>query len=85
MSESEPKKSRTLVGTVTSDVREKTITVRVDWSRRHPMYEKIVRSFTKYHVHDAAGVAKIGDSVRIQECRPISKTKFWTLVEVLGG
>ena len=82
MSESD-KQQKAVTGVVISAKRQKTITVRVDWARRHPKYGKVLRCHTKYHVHDAAGIAAVGDFVQIQECRPISKTKSWVLVQVL--
>ncbi|MES2212430.1 MAG: 30S ribosomal protein S17 [Pseudomonadota bacterium] len=75
---------RTLVGVVTSDARQNTITVQVNWTARHPKLGKVVRRRTKYQVHDAQELAGRGDVVRIQECRPISKTKHWMLVEVVS-
>ena len=66
-----------------SDKGEKTITVRVDTARRHKRYHKILRSSTKLHVHDESNDAHTGDTVRVQECRPMSRTKRWRLLEVL--
>jgi len=62
---------------------DKTIVVRIDLARRHRKYEKIVRSTSKLHVHDEANDANEGDRVRVLECRPLSRTKRWKLVEVL--
>lgn len=70
-------------GIVTSDKGDKTITVRVDSARRHRRYEKIVRSSTTLRVHDETNDAHEGDTVRVEECRPLSRTKRWKLVEVL--
>src|SRR4051812_33884435 len=70
-------------GVVTSDKGEKTITVRVDITRRHKRYHKILRSSITLHVHDEANAAHAGDTVRVQECRPMSRTKRWRLLEVL--
>jgi len=75
------RKSRT--GVVTSDAREKTITVRVDVARPHPVYGKTVRRSSKLHVHDERNEAGVGDLVRVTECRPLSSQKRWRLVEVL--
>jgi small subunit ribosomal protein S17 len=89
MSETQEKrphrKERT--GQVVSDRMTKTIVVRVERRVEHPLYHKVVRRFRKFHAHDERGQAKVGDWVRIQECRPLSKTKCWRLVEVLtaGG
>lgn len=78
-----PGRPKTRLGTVTSDKADKTITVRIDVARRHRRYEKIVRSSTKLHAHDETNDAKTGDRVRVEECRPLSATKRWKLVEVL--
>jgi len=74
---------RTVTGKVVSDKMDKTIVVQVERSVRHPKYEKIIRRRTKLHADDESGSAKIGQMVTIQECRPISKTKTWKLVEIL--
>ncbi|MCZ7588651.1 MAG: 30S ribosomal protein S17 [Gaiella sp.] len=70
-------------GTVVSDAMEKTIVVRVDVVKAHPRYKKVVRRSVKFHAHDEAGQAKVGDIVRIVETRPLSKTKRWRLAEVV--
>ena len=72
---------RVLQGTVVSDVNDKTIVVRVDRAFTHPVLKKTVRRSKKYHAHDEANTAKVGDSVWIEECPPISKNKRWTLVQ----
>ncbi len=74
---------RTIVGRVTSDKRDKSRTVIIEWSRRHPLYKKVVRQKTKCQVHDADNTSKLGDLVEIRQCRPISKTKTWELVGVV--
>jgi small subunit ribosomal protein S17 len=79
----QPKTVRTVTGKVVSDKMDKTIVVLVERSVRHPKYEKIIRRRTKLHAHDENQAAKIGQMVRIQECRPVSKTKTWKLVEIL--
>jgi small subunit ribosomal protein S17 len=71
---------RQLQGTVVSDTNEKTVVVRVDRAFTHPVMKKTVRRSKKYHAHDEANSAKVGDTVRIEECAPISKNKRWTLV-----
>ncbi len=71
------------VGTVVSDRMDKTIVVSIERASRHRLYRKVIRRTKKYHVHDAENVATVGDLVRIEECRPVSKTKSWQLVEVL--
>ena len=70
-------------GVVTSDKADKTITVRIDLARRHPRYEKIVRTSKSLHAHDEANDAHIGDTVTIREARPLSRTKRWRLVGVV--
>jgi small subunit ribosomal protein S17 len=74
---------RTLVGTVVSDKMDKTVTVLIERRVRHPLYGKIIVRSNKYHAHDEANVAKTGDTVEIQEGRPISKTKAWTVTRVV--
>jgi ribosomal protein uS17 len=70
-------------GTVVSDAMEKTIVVKVEVVKAHPRYKKVVRRSVKFHAHDEAGAAKVGDIVRIVETRPLSKTKRWRLAEVV--
>jgi small subunit ribosomal protein S17 len=71
---------RILQGVVVSDANNKTIVVRVERRFTHPLYKKTVRRSKKYHAHDEANAAKLGDKVRIQECPPMSKNKCWTLI-----
>ena len=71
---------RILSGRVVSDKGDKTIVVLVERRVTHPVLKKTVRLSKKYHAHDESNSAKIGDEVRIRECRPISKTKSWELV-----
>ena len=71
---------RILQGTVTSDKNEQTVTVLVERRFKHPVLHKIVRSSQKYRAHDADNQFKVGDTVRIIECAPISKTKRWTVL-----
>jgi len=71
------------VGIVVSDKMEKTIVVAVDSKTLHPLYKKYVVRTKKVKAHDEANEAKIGDRVRVIECRPISKDKCWNLVEIL--
>lgn len=70
-------------GVVVSDAMEKTVVVRIASSVRHPLYRKIVRRSTKLKAHDEGRQAHVGDTVRIVETRPLSKTKRWRVVEVL--
>jgi small subunit ribosomal protein S17 len=70
-------------GVVVSDVQDKTIVVRVQRTTTHPLYGKTIRVSKKYHVHDEANDAKVGDTVRIVETRPLSKLKRWRLAEIV--
>jgi len=70
-------------GVVVSDAMDKTIVVKVDTIRSHPRYKKVIRRSTKFHAHDEANTAKVGDLVRIVETRPLSKTKNWRLAEIV--
>lgn len=74
---------RTQTGRVVSARMNKTITVRIDRLVKHPLYGKFIRRSTKLHVHDEDNTCREGDLVRIGECRPLSKTKAWTLVDVV--
>ena len=76
-------KRKVRTGVVVSDARDKTITVRIDGSRAHPVYKKTVRRSTKLHVHDEENSAGAGDLVRVIECRPLSRLKRWRLDEIL--
>ncbi len=75
---------RVLTGRVTSDKMEKTITVLVDRRVIHPLYKKFIRRSKKYAAHDDTNQCQVGDMVRIEECRPISKRKTWMLIERNG-
>lgn len=83
MSAENNKLQRTVIGRVLSNKMEQTATVVVERRVKHPMYGKYVRRSKKYHVHDAENALNIGDVVQIKECRPLSKTKSWTLDKVL--
>lgn len=74
--------TRTVTGKVVSNKMDKSITVLVERRVAHPIYGKYVRRSTKLHAHDADNSVNMGDVVTIQECRPISKTKTWTLVSI---
>jgi small subunit ribosomal protein S17 len=78
-----PGKPKVRQGVVVSDKADKTIVVRVDVARRHKRYHKILRSSVTLHVHDESNDAHAGDTVRVQECRPMSRTKRWRLLDVL--
>ena len=75
---------RVLIGRVTSDKMDKTVTVLVDRRVMHPLYKKFIRRSKKYAAHDEANLCKVGDTVRIAECPPISKRKTWLVVERNG-
>ena len=70
-------------GVVVSDKMDKTVLVNIDHSRRHRVYGKIVRHASKLSAHDEANDAHVGDTVRIMETRPLSKTKRWRVVEIV--
>ena len=74
--------ARILQGIVISDAMEKTILVRVDRRFKHPVYKKYIKRSKKFAAHDEANACKVGDAVRIRECRPKSKSKRW---EVIAG
>ena len=70
-------------GVVYSNKMDKSITVAVKWTEKHPMYGKFVNKTKKFHAHDEKNECNIGDTVRIMETRPLSKTKRWRLVEII--
>ncbi len=74
---------RVLTGTVVSDKTDKTVVVSVERKVKHPLYGKIIRRSKKYHAHDEGNAFKAGQTVRIEECAPISKLKTWRVIE--GG
>jgi small subunit ribosomal protein S17 len=76
-------KRRTKVGHVVSDKMDKTVVVSVERLRRHPIYKRVVRLSSKFKAHDEENTARIGDTVRIEESRPISGQKRWRVVEVV--
>ena len=78
------KSHRTLVGLVTSNKMEKSATVMVERKVKHPLYGKFIKRSTKLHIHDVDNTCGIGDTVMIEECRPVSKTKSWRLVKVIN-
>lgn len=77
------KGQRTLTGSVSSDAMDKTVTVMIERRIKHPVYGKYITRSTKLHVHDENNECNTGDVVVIEQCRPISKTKSWNLVEVV--
>ncbi|WP_138379507.1 30S ribosomal protein S17 [Luteithermobacter gelatinilyticus] len=72
---------RILQGEVVSDKNDKTVVVLVERRFKHPLLKKVVRRTKKYHAHDEKNSCKVGDTVRIEECRPISKNKTWKVIE----
>jgi small subunit ribosomal protein S17 len=77
-------KRRSKVGRVVSDKMDKTIVVSVERLRRHPVYKRVVRLSSKFKAHDEDNNARIGDTVRIEESRPLSRDKRWRVVEVVA-
>ncbi len=73
------------VGRVVSDKMNKTVVVAVDYRKPHPIYRKTVRQTNKFYAHDESNECKIGDVVRIEETRPLSKLKRWRIVEIIGA
>ena len=83
MSENNAKKLRTVEGRVVSNKMDKTVTVLVERQVQHALYGKYIRRSTKLHAHDEDNSCNEGDVVRVTECRPMSKTKNWRVVEVV--
>ena len=76
--------TRPLVGRVTSDRMDKTVTVLVERRVKHPLYKKYIRRSTRIHAHDETNACKVGDAVSIVQCRPLSRTKAWRVREILA-
>ena len=83
MTEAKKSLKRTLVGKVVSDKRSKTVTVLIERSVKHPIYDKIVVRSSKYHAHDEKGEFHMGDVIEITESRPLSKTKNWVATKLI--
>ncbi|GAA4811510.1 30S ribosomal protein S17 [Marinicella pacifica] len=79
----ETNKIRTKSGLVTSNKMDQTVTVLIERTIKHPLYKKYIKKSTKIHAHDADNKCQEGDIVKIAECRPISKTKSWKVVEIV--
>jgi small subunit ribosomal protein S17 len=79
----EEKTNRRLTGRVLSNAMDKTITLVVERQVQHPLYGKFIRRSTKIHAHDEANACGAGDWVIVEQCRPLSKTKAWRLVEIV--
>ncbi len=77
-------KRRSKTGRVVSDKMDKTVVVSVERLRRHPVYKRVVRLSTKFKAHHAENAARVGDTVRSEESRPLSRDKRWTVVEVVA-
>ena len=77
-------KRRSKTGRVVSDKMDKTVVVSVERLRRHPIYKRVVRLSSKFKAHDEDNSARVGDTVRIEESRPLSREKRWTVVEVVA-
>ena len=78
------KKRKTLNGVVVSDKMNKTIVVRIEYNRLHPLYKKYVKKSKKFKAHDERNQCKTGDVVKIANTRPLSKEKFWEVVEIIS-
>jgi small subunit ribosomal protein S17 len=76
---------RVLTGTVVSDKGDKTVVVKVERRVKHPLYGKIIKRSKKYHAHDEANAFHEGETVRIEECAPISKLKTWRVIDRVGA
>jgi small subunit ribosomal protein S17 len=83
MSESRSSLRKTRVGVVTSTAMEKTAVVRVERLVEHPLYKKTLKRSKKYHAHDEKNECNVGDTVRVMETRPLSRTKCWRVVEII--
>jgi len=77
------KKNRRLTGRVVSNAIDKTITLVVERRVKHPLYGKFIRRSTKVHAHDEANECNPGDLVTVEQCRPLSKTKSWRVLDIL--
>nr|WP_296750280.1 30S ribosomal protein S17 [Thioalkalivibrio sp.] len=84
MNDEVAKTQRSIIGRVVSDKTNKTRTVLVERKVRHPLYGKFIRRSTRLYVHDEGNESHVGDTVRVQECRPLSKLKRFALVEVVS-
>jgi small subunit ribosomal protein S17 len=83
MEKTKQKIQRKFIGTVVSDKTTKTVTAKVETKKMHPKYKKSYKVSKKYAVHDEKEIAKIGDKIVFTDCRPISKTKKWRVLEIL--
>jgi small subunit ribosomal protein S17 len=83
MTEARAKNKRTLAGRVVGDKMDKTVTVLVEHRVKHPIYGKVITRSKKYHAHDESNQFKEGDTVLIEECRPLAKTKAWRVTKLV--
>ena len=83
MSATDTDVARSVTGVVTSDKMDKTVTIMVERRVRHPLYGKIIKRSSKFHVHDENNECNIDDVVMVEQCRPISKLKSWRLVKIV--
>ncbi len=79
-----PVQKKTIEGVVVSDKMDKTVVVETERKLRHPLYKRVIRRRSRVYAHDEQGVAKVGSRVRLVETRPLSKSKRWRVIEVLG-
>jgi small subunit ribosomal protein S17 len=77
-------KRKVRIGKVVGDKMDKTVIVAIDTPRRHPLYKKTIRRIVKYYAHDEEKQSKVGDTVKIEETRPLSKLKRWRVVEIVA-
>jgi small subunit ribosomal protein S17 len=84
MNDEVSKAERSIIGRVVSDKTDKTRTVLVERKVRHPLYGKFIRRSTRLYVHDETNESRVGDTVRVRECRPLSRLKRFALVEVVS-
>jgi small subunit ribosomal protein S17 len=82
MTAQQDKKARVMQGTIVSNSMQDSIVVKIDRFIKHPKYKKYIRKSTKVMAHDAENVGQLGDTVSIQECKPISKNKSWNLISI---
>lgn len=83
INENPSQSQRTVIGKVISNKMNKTVVVQVERKVKHPLYGKFVKRFTKMYAHDEDNTCHIGDLVMIKQCRPLSKTKRWSIIEIL--
>lgn len=83
MSEINNKIIKSMIGIVKSDVMDKTVVVNVEYNKMHPLYKKYVKKSKRFKAHDENNECKVGDLVRIESCRPLSKEKKWKVVEII--